>query len=82
MWADRNSRDPPHPLFGCQSPLDGGYLGRIAILQPPTTEIDPMLLCSREPSEHPLSDHGLFELGKDPGHVRQDAARSGADAAF
>ena len=67
--------DPPHPLFGRQSPLDGGSLGRIAILQPPTAETDPLLFRSREPSEHPLSDHGPFELGKNTHHLKHCPTR-------
>jgi hypothetical protein len=45
--------------------LYGSDLGSIAILQPPTAKIDSVLFRSREPSEHPFSDHGPFELGKD-----------------
>jgi hypothetical protein len=32
--------------------------------------VNPLLFRSREPSEHPLSDHGLFELGKDSHHLK------------
>jgi hypothetical protein len=32
-------------------------------------KIDPLLFRSREPSEHPLSDHGPLELGKYTHHL-------------
>jgi hypothetical protein len=37
---------------------------------PPAAETDPLFLGSREPSEHPLPDHGPFELGKDAHHLK------------
>jgi hypothetical protein len=69
------SRDPPNPSFGRQSPLDGSHPGRITILQPPTAKTDPLLFRSREPSEHPLADHGPFELGKDTHHLKHGTTR-------
>jgi hypothetical protein len=48
---------------------------RVAILQPATAKIDPLLFRSREPSEHPLSDHRPFELGKNPHHLKHRATR-------
>jgi hypothetical protein len=57
-------RDPPHPSFGSQGPLDGSDPDRVAILQPPTAKTDPLLFCSREPSEHPA-------LGSWPVRTRQ-----------
>ena len=53
-------RDTPHPSFGRQSLLDGSDPGRIAILQPPAAETDPLFLGSRKPSEHPLERRGTF----------------------
>jgi hypothetical protein len=67
-------RDPAHPSFGRQSSLDGSDLGRIAILQPSAAKTDPLLLGSCEASEHPLSDHGPFELRKDAHHLKHCSA--------
>jgi hypothetical protein len=61
---------------------DGRYLGRVAILEPPAAELDPIGLGPAQAGHDAFADHRAFELGEHAQHLEHGPSgrRRGVEA--